>query len=55
LRANQLDSDHSDAYLNLGIVYPKEKNPREVLSFLEKGIALNLFSREEQVEMGRAE
>lgn len=55
MRANQLDSDHGDANLNLGIVYPKEKNPREVLSFLEKGIALKLFSREGQVEMGRAQ
>jgi tetratricopeptide (TPR) repeat protein len=49
LKAIQLDPDHGDAHVGLGMVYLKEKNPKGALPLLEKGIILNPNSRQGHV------
>jgi tetratricopeptide (TPR) repeat protein len=41
LKAIQLDPGHADAYVGLGMIHLKEKNPKEAIEFFERGIGLN--------------
>jgi tetratricopeptide (TPR) repeat protein len=50
-KAVQLDPDHGETYILLGMVHLKEKNPQEAMQFLQKGIDLTPLSRQGRVGM----
>ncbi len=41
MKAIQLDPDHADAHIALGMIYLKEKNPKEAIQLFERGMGLN--------------
>lgn len=41
LKAIELDADYGEAYVSLGMVHLKEKNPEEAFRSFEKGVSLN--------------
>jgi tetratricopeptide (TPR) repeat protein len=53
-KAIELDPNHGDSYIGLGMVCLREKNPKEALPLLEKGTSLNPNSRQGHVGMALA-
>ena len=49
-QAIQVDPDHGDTYISVGIVCLKEKNQKEAFPLLEKKVDLNFLSRREAVK-----
>lgn len=41
MKATQLDPDHGEATIALGMIYLKERNPKEAIQLFERGISLN--------------
>lgn len=54
MKAIQMDLDHADAHIALGMIYLKEKNPKEAIKLFERGIGLNPNLRQGSIGMALA-
>ena len=51
MKATQLDPDRGDAYIALGMIHLKERNPKEAIQLFERGIGLNPNLRQGSIGM----